>query len=51
MLHMYGIAAIIFPSQDLFSDGGKNKKFLFLINKKGMELTHIILVTMNSNKS
>jgi hypothetical protein len=49
MLHMYGIAAIVFPGQDLFSDGGKNKKFLFLINKKEMELPHIILVTMNFN--
>jgi hypothetical protein len=30
-----GVAINILPDRDFYGDGGKNKKLLFLINKKG----------------
>jgi hypothetical protein len=44
-----GDTVIILSGQDLFGDEGKNKKFLFLINKNGIELPPSILVTKNPN--
>jgi len=35
---VYDVEAIILLGQDLFGDGGGNKEFLFLINKKRDEV-------------
>jgi hypothetical protein len=40
---------IIFSERYLVGDGEKNKEFLFLINKKNMELPLNILVVRNPN--
>lgn len=42
---------IVLPKRDLNSDGGKNKKFLFLISRNRMESSPSILITRNLNWS
>jgi hypothetical protein len=46
---MCGIEADVLPDRDVYSDRGKNKKFLFLIRKKEMKLPLSISVTRNPN--